>query len=120
VKVDLFSDDVLARTTMLHNATLRRIDPPLGPDGEPVAVRCTLNLPTSTELRWMERAVVTATAVLYLPAGPGDAAIEPPVAGGRVVVELDGRRPATWDVVNVVDRARDVVRYAQVFLTPAG
>ena len=100
---------------MLHNATLLRIDPPSpAPAGEPLAIRCALTAPTANELRWLEAAYITASAVLYLPALTNN---PPSVStGDRLLVRLDGRSAVQHEVVHILDRAGGAIRYTQVFL----
>jgi hypothetical protein len=103
---------------MLYNAILLRIDPPSpAPAGDSISVRCALAAPTANELRWLQAADLSASAVLYLPMTPQAPALL--AANDRLLVRLDGQSLATYIAVHVSDRIGDAIRYRQVFLIAA-
>jgi hypothetical protein len=102
---------------VIHNARLLRVDPqPPAPGGPPTEARCTLCAPTAAGLRWLAAAGLSASAVLFVPLADADGV----VAGGRVLVRMDGgTRSAEWTVVHVATRVGEVLRYVQAYVVPA-
>ena len=103
---------------MIHNATLIRLDPPGGPEGPAIAIRCALTPLTSQQQRMSDDAGWNATGVLYiaLQLSPDPR----PQVSGYALVHADVEQTATlYAIKHVIEQIGHTLAHIQVYLTPA-